>query len=874
MRFTNVWHDDTHVHVVEAVDATRRRLHSFPAEWSGFLRCSNSTAARVARMREAVRVVQVGDYHRFECRTESDRRELVERLRGVLGKDTLRECDVDSARRWITDNDVELFDGIRCLLVDVQCQEPGKNAEAQRKGDARVLGVSARDMLSGQEVYGNILASWDDESERDLLLGFWRACESWDVLVSWNADNHVRPMLVNRSAQLGITVHDILDSSKFAGDAWNRWAWLDQHAVDRKSRAATANGDIKASDRLDDVVFYRTGETRSPLPTEGRRSAFYECWVCDKSQLLQHLSRGSYLAYLNEHVTGYVSASLAAMRLCHCPPTTINLGPVRQADGLVLRESRSHAYRWPTVWGYGKRGKWRGAYVMQPEVVGVIDDVQVLDFASYYPRIAISGHMSPENREDPTLGNACRLPGRDGAFRRDRTGIFPAVIQKLLDARAKYQREMSRHRPGIREYTSARALSDAAKIVANSIAFGVTGTPASRFCDQQMFEGITTTGAWLIRRVIGEIRACGISVIGGDSDSIFVHDAAVDDGALKEVCEHVNGQFPSWMAKYGWVKRDNVLSLEFDEAYARMVVSGCVKGGEMQAIKKRYFGRLRMVKGMAPDPRTPHKVRGWAYRKGSSLRLARQMEEEFFDLFLGRPGSKMPSRDSLVPEVFVGWVSRWQTRVTDGHFSLDDVVKSVALRHPATSYIGKQLDENTPSHIRIAVERARRGDVLAAGDRVQCTYIMSEDGEGRKMVDAARVESHQLIDRATVWATIYTPIWQQLVAAFPGHEWPTVSDVEIRRTQHRQLLPDVISEKVVITETDGREIDVYVDEQDILLLEEIVQASPGRDRLILRFRIDDITVRATTNVRWNARLARSNNSQLRQCGASSYRFVR
>jgi DNA polymerase I len=473
----------------------------------------------------------------------------------------------------------------------------------------------------------------------------------------------------------------------------------------------------------------------------------------------------------------------------------------QQGDGFLLRLGALHGHRWPTKIHTEEAAHYQGAYVMEPSRTGVIDDVHVADFASLYPSIIRSWNISPEtvmyrNDQDPPEGS-CRVPYSDQVrFSKASRGMFPLALDELVARRAEYSRAQDAAEPGTKEWERFKRLSGAYKIVANSF-YGIMGSAFTRFFNSQAAEAVTQTGAWLIKHVGKVSEEHGLEAFYGDTDSIFV---TGDGKRFTQVVADLNSEWKPLLLDHGC--DDCHVKLEFEKSFSRIVLVSA----------KRYIGRFAVYKGKHVTS-DKIEVKGLEYKRGDTIRLARQMQKELIDLLLG---AHVPT-----VELCQEFVARWRERVMSGELSVDDIVLSqsvknlddyadryTSLRCPSAgkklkcAYTFRSTDvasdvpskcprcgtprnrATQPVHVRVAKILAERGEEIRSGTRVEY-LIVSEEGERIEGVPARDAGALERISRDYYWTSrIYPPTARLLESAFPGVVWvETAAQRKARRKQ-------------------------------------------------------------------------------------------
>ena len=251
-------------------------------------------------------------------------------------------------------------------------------------------------------------------------------------------------------------------------------------------------------------------------------------------------------------------------------------GSVAAFDQLYLPRLHRAGYVAPSVGDREVLQGSPGGYVMD-SVPGLYRNVIVLDFKSLYPSIIRTFLVDPlglaQPGDDP-------VPGYDGARFAREGHILPELIRSLWQARdgAKSEKNV--------------ALSQAIKIMMNSF-YGVLGTPGCRFLDHRLVSSITKRGHEIIQRTRAFIEARGMTVIYGDTDSVFVLleqelDADACDRVGRELASDLTAHFRD--ALQDELRIESHLELEYETHYRRFLMP-TIRGSEV-GTKKRYAGSV------------------------------------------------------------------------------------------------------------------------------------------------------------------------------------------------------------------------------------------------------------------------------------------
>lgn len=778
------------------------RIRNVPARWSFFVSgLDDSDRANLARDRRVSGVREEGRYTRVDCRNRWGRKDIVEILdrlaRRTTGVEVL-EADVTPIVRLLADvPSLQVDPDPRLGFFDLETDSRASFA-AMKAGEARILSWA----LCGSEgeTASAILEEDTDAAERRLIRGFIEAAERFDVLLAWNGDGFDFPVIQTRAAALGLEVGG-------KPIPWNRWCWLDALEVFKKyNQHSDGGGEQKASFKLDHVATYLLGEGKDDFDA----SKTWEAWEAggeERARLLRYNVQDTALLPRIEAATGFIGLHLAVCHICRVFPDTHSLHATAQGDGFLLRLGAERGYRWATRPEFGDNPPrpFKGAFVMEPKRLGAVDNVHVCDFAGLYPSIMRTWNMSPDTKvqgpghaiqkgKPEVRSGICQLPNRPTWFRTDVDGLFRIALDSLVAKRAEYTAEMKKFPAGTEEHERFKRLSGAFKIVANSF-YGITGSPYSRFFDVEIAEGVTQTGRWLLENVIQEAQARGLDPFYGDTDSVFVAGEAETMRAL------VAAMNESWRARVEpWgIAADAPMhvDLDFEKTFRRIVIVSA----------KRYAGAYLVYKGKPALETAKPEVKGLEFKRGDTIRLAREMQSEVVHALL-RPGP-IPA----APEIR-GIVDRYRNRVLSGDLALDDVRITQSLSKRVEEYVdrytsarcgcghdfggdGPDTAEKCPScnavrskvsqpaHVRVAQLLRERGEPLGEGARV--AYVIVGSAKTLEALPATDPGVLERADRSYYWERRIYPATERILE----HVYPQVKNWGESKVDRRQRVQEM-----------------------------------------------------------------------------------
>lgn len=256
-----------------------------------------------------------------------------------------------------------------------------------------------------------------------------------------------------------------------------------------------------------------------------------------------------------------------------------------------------------------------GAIVLQPKNENY-NNVVVLDYASLYPNIIVTYNISPETliekdlyeEKSVDLTEMYKEEGKNESvkFSLEKEGIFPRMINFLLDERLKYKK-MAKDAPknslekikyGIKQLNY--------KILLNSM-YGVIGTSRFPLHDKRCSSAITTASRNALRYLNKKLNKKEFQieyegkhinfetrVIYSDTDSSFDHIIIREDISINKkliltisnfLANHINNiiaeELPTKYSNTKDINKRTTLKVDVDKLFKKVKFFG---------VKKRYFG--------------------------------------------------------------------------------------------------------------------------------------------------------------------------------------------------------------------------------------------------------------------------------------------
>lgn len=320
-----------------------------------------------------------------------------------------------------------------------------------------------------------------------------------------------------------------------------------------------------------------------------------------------------------------------------------------------------------------------GGLVLQPKP-GLHENIAVLDFKSMYPNIMIAYNLSPDtyvSPEEPApSGGVFEAPEVKHRFRKEPAGFYKEALSYLISVRDEIRLKMRKTKPTSVEHRVLDARQKAVKVITNAT-YGYAGWTGARWYIKPVAEAAAAWGRYTISSAIKMAEDEGLSVVYGDTDSIFVVHESDKIAKLSKEVEKKLG-----------------LEIRPDKVYARIFFTEA---------KKRYAGLL-------PDGRLD--IVGLEVMRGDWAAVAKNVQEEVLEIIL----KKQPLKKATE------LVQRFIYDLRRKRIPYRDLIIWKTLTKPAEEYAVKA------SHVEAAKMLRTKGWELAIGDKVGYVVVV---GSGR-----------------------------------------------------------------------------------------------------------------------------------------------
>ena len=320
-----------------------------------------------------------------------------------------------------------------------------------------------------------------------------------------------------------------------------------------------------------------------------------------------------------------------------------------------------------------------GGLVLKPKP-GLHENIAVLDFKSMYPNIMIRYNLSPdtyiEQDEPEPPSGAYQAPEVKHKFRKEPPGFYKEALTYLLEVRSKVRAQMKKLASNSVEYSILDARQKAVKIITNA-AYGYAGWIGARWYVKPVAEAASAWGRYSILSATHFAEEKGLTIIYGDTDSLFLTN---NEKELQEIKTKI--------------KEDLGLEVEVSEVYKRVFFTEA---------KKRYAG-LRADDSLD--------IIGLEVIRGDWAEIAKKVQEHVLEIVL---------KDQS-PKNAIEYVHETIAELKQKKVPIRDLIIWKTLTKPPEQYVIR-----TP-HVEAAKILKEKGWKLTGGDKVGYVILL---GKGR-----------------------------------------------------------------------------------------------------------------------------------------------
>ena len=320
-----------------------------------------------------------------------------------------------------------------------------------------------------------------------------------------------------------------------------------------------------------------------------------------------------------------------------------------------------------------------GGLVLQPKP-GLHENIVALDFKSMYPNLMIAYNLSPDTYVPPTepapRDGVFEAPEVKHRFRKSPTGFYKELLTYLINVRSEIRLKMKKLNPSSVEYRVLDARQKAVKVITNAM-YGYAGWTGARWYMKSVAEAAAAWGRHTILTAIKMAEEARLSVVYGDTDSIFVTN---EPEKISTVSKEIK----------------NKLGLEInpDKVYVRILFTEA---------KKRYAGLLQNGR---------LDIVGLEVMRGDWAAVAKEVQERVLEVILKEQS----------PQKAVNFVQNFIDKIRKKNVPYRDLIIWKTLTKPAEEYQVKA------SHVEAAKMLRDKGWMLGVGDKIGYVVVV---GTGR-----------------------------------------------------------------------------------------------------------------------------------------------
>jgi DNA polymerase I len=286
-----------------------------------------------------------------------------------------------------------------------------------------------------------------------------------------------------------------------------------------------------------------------------------------------------------------------------------------------------------------------GGLVLKPKP-GLHDNIAVLDFKSMYPNIMIRYNLSPDtyiapDAPEPPTG-VYEAPEVKHRFRKAPPGFYKEALTYLIEVRNKIRLEMKTLKPSTVEYSILDARQKAVKIITNAT-YGYAGWVGARWYIKPVAEAASAWGRQTILSATSLAEDKGLTIIYGDTDSIFLTN---DEKKLLELQTEIKNNLGLEVEVGEVYKR--IFFTEAKKRYAGLRLDGTLDIVGLEVIRGDWAEVAKKVQEHVLEiilkEQSPHKAVDYVHTVIEELR---QRKIPFHDLIIWKTLTKPPDQYAI-----------------------------------------------------------------------------------------------------------------------------------------------------------------------------------------------------------------------------------
>jgi DNA polymerase I len=641
------------------------------------------------------------------CKNPNDKPKLAKAFRKFEGVKDCLEDDIRYSMRYLIDNDVipcgwheiEVAEEANTLGVQVDkvylAKSPPKFFEKTQTPPLRILGFSTicysregspkpdRNQViiisaatnSGEEKQ---FVADENKNDRQLLEAFINYVRKSDpdIIVGYGANAKDWQYLNERCKRLGLQLHVDRAGTEPHTSVYGHVSITGRANIDLADYAEEfPDVKVKTLENLADYLGVMKIEKRILIEDVD----FADYWDSkEKRELLKRFSMENTKSIMGiaEALLDFIMqlSSLVSLPMDHVGTAAVGF----RVEWFLIKHAQKIGELVPKRIEQPYR-PYAGAIVLKPEP-GLHENIASLDFKAMYPNLMITYNLSPDTyispKEPTTPSEVYEAPEVNHKFRKEPAGFYKEVLSYLIKVRDEIRLKMRKTAVESVEYRVLDSRQKAVKIITNA-SYGYAGWIGARWYMKPVAEAATAWGRHTIMNAIKMAEKCGLKVVYGDTDSLFVKNEPEKIDKLSKEIEEKLG-----------------LEVKPDKVYVRIFFTEA---------KKRYAGLL-------PDGQLD--IVGLEVIRGDWAAIAKKVQEKVLEIILKEQS----------PQKAVKYVQQTIYELKQKRVPYRDLIIWKTLTKSPEEY------EVRASHVEAAKMLMEKGWKLTVGDKVGYVVVV---GTGR-----------------------------------------------------------------------------------------------------------------------------------------------
>lgn len=407
---------------------------------------------------------------------------------------------------------------------------------------------------NGQEYFDSVIEMGDDG---DLIKNLDTYIDKDDprVIVTYKGNSFIWPYIIERLKYLNIPLTIGMLDIELHQSLYGHISIAGRIHIDLKEYVD--DNPILQRKTMEELAEFLSLSKSSKVIDEFR---YHDFWVNDRDSLLNYVRWRVKTLYDSFHILKDHIFSLSS--ITGTPPDyVLTASSGRQAEHYIMRKAYSFNEVIPKTTVRRFRS-YPGGLVLKP-IKGLHSNIAVIDYKSMYPTLIIKHNVSPE-----TIVKSSKLKTEfykelGIGVKKEIEGLLPTILKDLVKERDNVRRRMKSLGIDTVKYRILNARQRILKILANTM-YGYMGWLGARWYSWEGASLVTYLGRKVIKKSLEKAEELGLSIIYGDTDSLFVNN---DEDKVNKILE--------------WIKGELGLEAKVEKIYKKLLFTEA---------KKRYAG--------------------------------------------------------------------------------------------------------------------------------------------------------------------------------------------------------------------------------------------------------------------------------------------